>query len=128
MPLQIFGFHTHPSAFAVTKADATLERCVFLLDFSRPLERRRWLGVYNKWAGLTVALLVPVVHQGEQTGGYKFGVRRGQPYFDDIQDLWRKHRRSERTMMARPVEPSQIIADFANHFSEDCATPFQRKV
>jgi hypothetical protein len=120
MALQLFGFHTHPSAFAVTKASVPLEDCVFLLDFSRPLERLRWLGVHNKWVGVTVGLLVPVVHQAEQSGGYVFAMRRGEPYFLDIQDLWRKHRGSQRTMAVPPVGGLQIVADFANHFPEDC--------
>src|SRR5665647_112732 len=118
MALQVFGFHTHPSAFAVTKADVTLEHCVFLLDFSRPLKRIRWLGVHNKWVGITVGLLVPIAHQGEPSGGYVFGVRSGEPYFLDIQDLWRKHHSSQRTILTQPVDPGQIIADFANHFPE----------
>ena len=118
MALQIFGFHTHPSAFAVTKADVTLEHCVFLLDFSRPLERLRWLGVHNKWIGITVGLGVPIVHKGEETGGYVFALSRGEPYFSDIQVLWRKHRGSPRTMMAPPIEPLQVVADFGRHFPE----------
>lgn len=60
MTIQIFGFHGHPHDFAVTKANVTQEDCVFLLDFSRPLERLRWLGKYNTWVGITVGLFVPV--------------------------------------------------------------------
>ena len=120
MPLQVFGFLTHPHAFAVTKADVTLDECVFLLDFSRPIERLRWLGIRNKWIGVTTGLLVPVVHQGEQHGGYVFGLHTGEPHFKDMQALWREHRGAPRSMRSEPVEPIQLIADFANHFSEDC--------
>lgn len=120
MALQIFGFHTHPGSFPVTKADVALEECVFLLDFSRPLKRLRWLGVYNEWVGISVGLFVPVVHKGESSGGYVFSVRRAEPYFVDIEKLWRKHRGSKRTMVAPSVEPAQIVADFAHHFPEDC--------
>ena len=120
MTLQIFGFHSQPSAFAVTKANFPLQDCVFLLDFSRPLERHRWFGVHNKWIGVTVALLVPVVHQAEKSGGYLFGMQRGDPYFLDIQQLWRRHRGARRTIVAPHVDPSRIIGDFATHFPEDC--------
>ena len=120
MALQLFGFHGRPHDFAVTKADVPLEDCVFLLDFSRPLGKRRWLGVLNKWVGFTVGLLVPVVHQAEQSGGYVFSVRRGEPYFVDIPDLWKKHYGLKRTQVATPAGGLDIIADFARHFPEDC--------
>ena len=120
MPLQIFGFHSHPSAFAVTKAEVSLEDCVFLLDFSRPLERLRWLGFHNNWAGITVGLGVPIIHQGEEKGGFVFAVNRGEPYFSDIQSLWRKHRGAPRTIITPLVEPFQVIADFGSHFPSNC--------
>jgi hypothetical protein len=77
MALQLFGFHERPHDYAATKADVPLEDCVFLLDFSRPLEKLRWLGAHNKWVGITVGLFVPVVHQAEQSGGYVISVSRG---------------------------------------------------
>ena len=119
MPLQLFGFHTHPNAFAVTKAHVALENCVFLLDFSRPLERIRWLGVQNKWIGATLGLFVPVVHQAEQSGGYVISVQRGEPFFLEIQALWKKHHGSQHNMSAPRVEALQVIADFVSHFPED---------
>ena len=63
MALTLFGFHNHPQDFAVTNIEAPLEQCVFLLDFSRPLERLRWLLAVNKWVGVIAALLVLVVHK-----------------------------------------------------------------
>jgi len=120
MALRLFGFHDHPHDFAVTKADVPLENCVFLLDFSRPLEKVRWFGKLNRWLGITVGLLVPVVHQSEQSGEYLIGVFRGEPYFFEIQELWKRHRGSARTFAAPPVGGLEIVADFATHFPEDC--------
>ena len=120
MALQLFGFHERPHDFAATKADVLLKDCVFLLDFSRPLGRLRWLGALNKWVGFTVGLLVPVVHQAEQSGRYVISVRRGEPYFVDIPNLWKKHYGSKIAPVTTPIGGLDIIADFARHFPEDC--------
>jgi len=120
MALTLYGFHDRPHDFAATKADATLEDCVFLLDFTRPLKRIHWLGVTNRWFGPTVCLLVPVRHQGDEKGGYVIGVRHGQLYFTDIPKLWREHHGIERTIKSAPVGGLDIIADFGRHFPEDC--------
>src|SRR5215475_7682865 len=63
--LTLFGSCARPHDFVVTKIGATVQECVFLLDFARPIERLRWLGVINRWLGVTVIVLVPVVHQGQ---------------------------------------------------------------
>ena len=120
MTLRLFGFQAYPHEFAVTKIDVPLEECAFLLDFSRPLERIRWLGVTNKWLGLTVDLLVPVVHSGQQSGGYVVGVHRSSPYFDDLRRLWKLHKGTQRSLATPPPDELEIIADFARHFPEDC--------
>jgi hypothetical protein len=98
-----------------TKAGAAPRDCVFLLDFSRPLERRRWLGI-----GPTVGLLVPVVHRSEQSGGYVVGVARGEAYFVDIPKLWKRHAGSPRTLTAPPIDALEVVADFGRHFAADC--------
>jgi hypothetical protein len=120
MALTLFGFHDRPHEFAVTKAGVALEDCAFLLDFSRPLERLRWLGITNRWLGVTVGLLVPVVHQAEEKGGFVISVHRGEPYFEDIPTLWRKHHGSARTIKAAPIGGLEVIADFGRHFPQDC--------
>jgi hypothetical protein len=122
MALTLYGFHDRPHDFAVTKTGAALEDCAFILDFSRPLQRLRSLGVggFNKWIGITAGFGVPVVHQAEQSGGYVIGVGRGEPYFADIPKLWKKHYRSTRTIVAPPIGGLGIIADFATHFPDDC--------
>ena len=121
MPLQIFAFHDHPHAFAVTKANASLEECEFLLDFSRPLQRLRWFGVLNEWFGFTAALMVPVMHLGQEKGDFVVGVHRSEPYFVDIPNLWKKHRGFPRSLQGANAEPLQVVAAFGHHFAEDCA-------
>lgn len=120
MALTLYGFHDRPHDVAATKIGAAIEDCAFLLDFSRPLERVRWLGVKNRWVGLTLGLLVPVVHHGEDKGGYVIGVERGQPYFVDISKLWKEHRGMPRTIKSEKIDGLRVIADFGTHFPEDC--------
>src|SRR5215467_4491273 len=100
--LTLFGFCDRPHDFAATKVGANLEECVFLLDFARPLERIRWLGVTNRWLGVTVALLVPVVHQGQGKSEFVIRVHRGQPYFSGIPKLWRYHSGATRKIRWKP--------------------------
>ena len=121
MPLTVYGFHDHPHDFAVTKVDATLEQCTFLLDFTRSLEKRRQLFGYRTWAGITVGLLVPVVHLGEETGGYIFGINRGESYFVDLPKLWSQHYGTKRAQSLPRADGFTIIADFATHFPSDCS-------
>jgi hypothetical protein len=97
MALQLIKLHAHPNELAVTKIGAVITDGAFFLDFSRPLERIRWLGVRNRWIGFTIGLLVPVVHQGEHTGGYVIGVTPTDPYFGDLQALWKTHYPLKRT-------------------------------
>jgi hypothetical protein len=118
--LTLYGFPNHPQSFAVTKTNAPLDQCVFFLDFSRPLKRIRWLLGINKWVGVTVGLMVPIVHLGEEEGGYVFGVNRGEPYFADLLKLWKENYRVRRSFPVAPVDGLRVIADFATHFPQDC--------
>ena len=120
MALQLYGFHGRPHDIAATKQSFALEDCVFLLDFSRPLNRLRWLGKFNRWLGFTAGLLVPVIHQTEQSGRYVINVSRGEPYFAEIPNLWKEHYGSKRTIVTLSIDELEIIVDFANHFPEDC--------
>src|SRR4051812_8261571 len=104
MALTIFGFRDRPHDFAVTKAGAELGDCAFVLDFSRPLKRIRWLGVTNRWVGITVSLSVPVIHQGEDRGGYVVSLHRSEPYFADIPKLWRDHYGTRRSIRTDPAD------------------------
>lgn len=121
MTLTVYGFHDHPHDFAVTKVDATLDQCTFFLDFSRRLKKHRQLFGRRSWLGVTVGLLVPVVHIGEENGGYVFGITRGEPYFADLPKLWKQHYGSKRSLRVPKVGGMEIIADFATHFPADCS-------
>lgn len=118
MALTLYGFHDFPNDFAVTKIDAELDDCSFLLDFSRPLQRTRWLGIPNKWIGPTVALGVPIVHHAEQQGSFIIYVGASDPYFSDLQTLWKKHSGRKRDVISPPVGSIDIVADFGRHFPE----------
>ena len=54
---------------------------VFLLDFSHPLKKR------GRFGFVVVALLVPVIHQGEKVGGFIIGCHADGPHFKDIQNV-----------------------------------------
>lgn len=121
MPLTLFGFLDRPHDVGVSKTCDAPGECVFLLDFSRPVEKIRWLGIRNRVFGPTVTLLVPVVHVGEKAGAFVFGVSRGEPYFEDIPNLWRKHQSCPRVPPGEALDGLQIVADFGRHFPEDSA-------
>lgn len=120
MSLTIYGFHDYPHDFAVTKIDATLEQCTFLLDFTRPLKKQRQLFGYKTWVGVTIGLLVPVIHLGEEKGGYIIGINRGEPYFVDLSKFWKQHSGTRRSLSSPRVDKVTIITDFATHFPNDC--------
>ncbi len=120
MTLTIYGFHDRPHDFAVTKVGASVQKCAFLLDFSRPLERIRWFGVTNRWLGITVGLLIPIVHEGQEKGEHVIWLDRGQPYFADIQKFWREHYGATRSIRSKPADPLEIVTAFVQHFPEDC--------
>jgi hypothetical protein len=119
MALQLIKLHAHPHETAVTKIGSVVADGAFFLDFSRPLKRIRWLGVQNSWFGFTVLLLAPVVHQSEQIGGYVIGAHRSDPYFADLQALWKANYPSKRTPPTAVADNLKIVADFATQFPED---------
>lgn len=119
MALQLIKLHEYPNETAVTKISSVITEGAFFLDFSRPLKRIRWFGVHNNWFGFTVGLLVPVVHQGEHVGGYVIGVHLSDPYFADLQALWKANYPSKRTQPPTAVENLKIVVDFAAQFPED---------
>jgi hypothetical protein len=113
MALQLIKLHAHPNETAVTKIGGVVTDGAFFLDFSRRLERIRWLGVHNRWVRFTVGLMVPVVHQGEGAGGYVIGVSVNDPYFSDISALWKANYPSKRTPPNSAADGIKIISDFA---------------
>lgn len=119
MALQIFGLRDHPDAFPVSKTMDKWEDCVFLLDFSRPIRKYRHFFGKKVPFGICTYILVPIVHAGEENGGFVFGVGINQPYFRDLPKLWRKHRGKPRTVRIEKADGLRIIADFANNFPEE---------
>jgi hypothetical protein len=119
MALRLFVLPEYPDQFAATKSDRFVSHGVFFLDFSRPLKPLRKPGVLNRWFGSPIGLLVPLVHQGEQTGEFVTGIHCSDPCFADLIALWRVRYRSRRPPPAREVDALKIIADFTEQFPED---------
>ena len=116
MALQLFELPQFPGRVAATEVASFAPEGVFFLDFSRPLETHRWLGVRNRWVGLPVAVFVPVVHQGEASGRYVVGVDRSNPYFAQVRALWQQRYPSKSESPLASADHLKIVADFANQF------------
>lgn len=119
MPLLLLQLGAHPTEIAATRLDACVEGGAFFLDFSRPLGRLRWLGGWNRFLGLTMSLLVPVVHQGESSGRRTIAVDRGDPYFAELQRLWKERYPLVRPAPVSEVPASRIAEDFVTQFPDD---------
>jgi len=119
MPLLLVQLAAHSDEIAATKLDVCLADGAFFLDFSRPLGRQRFCGVWNRWVGTTMALHVPVIHQGEATGRRVIAVERVDPYFRELRRLWRERHPSVRTAPQRLVDARRVEADFAAQFPDD---------
>jgi hypothetical protein len=120
MALRLFVLPEYPDQFAATKIDCFIRHGVFFLDFSRPLKPLRKPGVLNRWFGSPIGLLVPLVHQGEETGEFVTGIHCSDPCFADLIALWKVRYRSRRTPPAQEDDADKIIADFSEQFPEDC--------
>ena len=118
--MRLFKLPGHPDRIAVSNTDSFITDGAFFLDFSRPIEVRRWLGFTNRWVGFAVGLLVPVIHQGEESGGYVVGVNRSDPYFEDLQKYWKAQYPSNAAPPTESVDALKIIADFAAQFPNNC--------
>jgi hypothetical protein len=122
MPLLLLQLAAHPEQIAATKLDHCLPDGAFFLDFSRPLVRQRYCGVWNRWIGTTMALQVPVTHQGESAGRHVIAVDRVDPYFKELQRLWQARHPSTRSAPRDAVDRPRIEADFAAQFADDART------
>jgi hypothetical protein len=121
MATGLIKLHPFPNEIAVTKTGVVVTDGAFLLDFSRPLQHVRWLGVVNRWLGFTVGVFVPVVHQGEEVGSFVIGVERSDPSFADLLTLWRSRYPSKRTKPTNVADGLKVVADFEKQFPEDTA-------
>lgn len=114
MPLHLFELDEHPDRIAASKKDTFVNGGVFFLDFTRPLESVKKFGIQ------VVAVFAPVVHQGEEEGGYVIGVHRSDPQFKNVRALWKANYPAPKIVPTTQADGLQIIADFANQFPEDC--------
>jgi hypothetical protein len=114
MALRFFELPEYPDQIAVCDVGALVGNGTFFLDFSRPLEPRR------RWFGSIVGMLVPVIHQGEHSGGYVIGVRSGDPTFKELRMFWKERYPTERTPPSQEADALQIITDFARQFPNNC--------
>ena len=111
------------SRFAVTKVGRIVSDGGFFLDFTRKLDVIRWFGTRNRYVGPAVGLLVPVIHEAENSGGFIIGVSVGDPYFRNIQKLWKAHYPSCPVVAPEEANGLKIIADFATQFPIDSQPP-----
>jgi hypothetical protein len=121
MPLLLLEVAAHPGEIAATQVGRCIRGQTFLLDFSRPLRAERWCGVWNKRFGYLMALHVPVVHEREAAGTRTITVDRGDPYFAELQRLWRERHPRHRPAPAGGIDAPDVAADFALHFAEGTA-------
>ena len=71
MALTLFGFHGQPNDFAVTRLMRRSQTACSYLELQVvPLKSVDGLVWLIDGVGRTIGLLVPVVHQGEEAGGY----------------------------------------------------------
>lgn len=120
LPVHLFELAEHPNQIAVSKLDTFVSDGVFFLDFSRPQEHlRSFFGVLNRWVGLSTGLVVPVVHQGEKSGGYVITVHSSDPYFAQLRALWKAHYPTKRIQPTTIADGLKIISDFATQFPDN---------
>lgn len=121
MALLLLQLGAHPQEIAATQRESCVDGGAFFLDFSRPLERLRWLGAWNRKLGFTMSLIVPVIYQAEAAGRRSIAVDRGDPYFAELQRLWVQRFPTARPAPVSEASTAQIAADFAAQFPHDAA-------
>ena len=117
--LLLLQLGAYPDEIAATQVQTCRDGGAFFLDFSRPLQRLRWLGVWNTRVGYTMSLTVPVVHQGEHPGTRTIAVDRIDPYYRELQRLWQTRYPKVHPAPAMLVAQPQVDADFAAQFPRE---------
>ena len=120
MPITLVAFNDPPTRFAITKVGATVPDKPQSSDAERKKIVIRWFGLRNRYVGPAVALLVPLIHEAEVSGGYVIGVTAGDPYFQDLRNLWKMRFSAHPVMVPHEADGLKIIGDFARQFPEDC--------
>lgn len=121
MPLLLLELARAPGRIAATTAGSSSVETAFYLDFSRPLRVERWLGVWNFRVGFAYALHVPVVHHSEAAALHTIAVERADPYFGELQRLWRSRFPAPNPAPGPERDPAKVAADFAHHFPSEPA-------
>lgn len=119
MALQLSELPDHPSLIAATKIGVFVTGGVFFLDFSRPLQPLWKPGLLIRWFRSPIGVLVPLVHEGEQSGSFVTGIHRSDPCYAQVHALWRKHYPSAPNSPAHEATAQKIVVDFEKQFPED---------
>ena len=114
MHTSIFKLAIHPNQLAICKSKSHIVGGTFFLDFSRPIQLYRKMGMVR-------AIGVPVVHEGEREGGFVITVKKRDPNFSRIRQLWKEHYPETRTAPFYEADGMKIIADFAEQFPPDAS-------
>lgn len=104
MSMNIYAIPGRPGEFAAAEIETRWEDCPILLDFRRPLIKRRWFGVLNEWIGPLMGVGVPIVHVAELKGGFTGSVHRNDPEFPLVLRLWKEHYKSQRTLFGSSIQ------------------------
>ncbi len=122
MTVRLFEVASQPNRIAISKTDNYQTNGAFFLNFNKPLETIRWFGIYNKFIGYPMALVVPIIHQNQNDSDETFvvGLDRHDLSFNLIRNLWKKHYKTSNPIYKDELSGLQIIADFATQFPNDC--------
>jgi hypothetical protein len=120
MNVRLFELVDHPGRVAISNTGSYIIGGAFFLDFSRGVKVRRWFGKPNWRFGITVGLMVPVIHESEQKGEFVVGIHRSEPCFVAVRTLWKTRYPSIATPPSTMADGLKIISDFANQFPNDC--------
>jgi hypothetical protein len=80
---------------------------------------RHFLGISNTRIGRPVWLRAPIVHEGEEKGGYTITVDRVDPVFSQVRALWKERYPSKPVVPHSIVGGFKLIGDFATQFPDD---------
>ena len=119
MTITLFNLEEFPNRVAISKAKDYQVNGTFFLDFSKELQVIRWFGKVNNKFGIAVGLLVPVIHQGENIGGYQVSCHVNDEPYKTIKQLWKSNYPTSNPIVEKEADGLNIIADFANQFESD---------
>lgn len=120
----LYQLSRYPGRIAISKTDPPVEGGAFFLDFSRRLILYRQIfGVNNRYVGKIVGLGVPVVHEGENNGGFLVYMYRIDPRFLEVLAMWKARYPQERVAVQAVVGSLKILADFGGQFPPDATPP-----